>query len=317
MSFINSRAIASALFAGLAFGTACKKDAQPDSYGNFEAEETVVASETAGQLHEFLPTEGNTLTGGSRVAQVDTIQAALERDQLIAQRGGIVDHRTEVAQQVRALEVQLEIARRAKERTDRLFAQQAATAVQRDQQEREVRVLTEQIAGTRVGIARVASDVAALDVRIASVNDRIRRATIVTPIGGTVLATYVRTGEFIQPGQQLYRIANLDTLTLRTYVTGAQLTQFRIGQTVSVRVDDGSKSLRTYSGTVTWISAKAEFTPTPVQTRDARGDLVYAVKVRVANADGSLKIGMPGDVSLGGQVATNTPQKNSPAATKP
>jgi HlyD family secretion protein len=51
-------------------------------------------------------------------------------------------------------------------------------------------------------------------------------------------------------------------------------------------------------GTVSWISSKAEFTPTPVQTRDERTDLVYAVKIRVPNRDGVLKIGMPADVVL-------------------
>lgn len=305
--FLNASAkTALVLLTFTLLAAACKKDTPPDSYGNFEAEETVVAAETAGQLQEFLPVEGQVLTAKARVGQVDTIQLSLERDQLVAQRAGIVDHRTEVSQQIRTLDVQLEIAKRSKERTDRLFAQQAATALQRDQQERDVRVLTEQIAGTRVGIARVASDLAALDVRIAAVNDRLRRATIVSPISGTVLATYVRTGEFIQPGQQLYRVANLDTLTLRAYVTGAQLSQFKIGETVQVHVDGIDKTLRSYTGMVTWVSSRAEFTPTPVQTRDDRGDLVYAVKVRVANADGALKIGMPADVSLRGQVATNT-----------
>jgi HlyD family secretion protein len=47
---------------------------------------------------------------------------------------------------------------------------------------------------------------------------------------------------------------------------------------------------------VSWISAEAEFTPTPVQTREERADLVYAVKIVVPNPDGLLKIGMPADV---------------------
>ncbi|MEP6831936.1 MAG: HlyD family efflux transporter periplasmic adaptor subunit [Gemmatimonas sp.] len=296
----------------LLFAAGCKKETPADSYGNFEAEETVVASETGGQLHEFVPVEGQAVAAHSRVGQLDTLQLVLERDQLVAQRSGITDHRKEIAQQVRTLEVQLEIAQRSKARIDRLFAQQAATAQQRDQMERDVRVLVEQVAGTRLGIERVASDVATLEARIASVNDRIRRATIVSPIAGTVLATYVRAGEIIQQGQQLYRVANLDTLTLRAYVTGAQLTSFRIGQLVQVHVDGAAKSLRNYNGTITWVSARAEFTPTPVQTRDDRGDLVYAVKIRVANTDGALKIGMPADVSLNaGEVALN------PAANKP
>jgi HlyD family secretion protein len=52
------------------------------------------------------------------------------------------------------------------------------------------------------------------------------------------------------------------------------------------------------SGTVTWVSSDAEFTPTPVQTREERADLVYALKIRVDNPSGILKIGMPADVDL-------------------
>ena len=294
------------------FSAACKKEVTADSYGNFEAEETVVAAETSGQLHEFSPVEGQTLAANSAVGQVDTIQLALDRDQLLTQRSGIADHRKAAVLQLRTLEVQFDIAQRSKARIDRLFAQQAATAQQHDQMERDVRVLTEQIAGAQVGIESVASDLATLNARIASVTDRIRRATIVSPIGGTVLATYVRTGEFIQQGQQLYRIANLDTLTLRAYVTGTQLASFRIGQQLQVNIDGADKTLRHYPGTVTWVSSRAEFTPTPVQTRDDRGDLVYAVKVRVANADGSLKIGMPADLSLTSSPVATTPPANKP-----
>jgi HlyD family secretion protein len=113
-----------------------------------------------------------------------------------------------------------------------------------------------------------------------------------------VLATYARAGEFVQPGQPLFRLASLDTLTLRAYVTEPQLAQLRLGQRVQVTVDRGEGNRLALPGTVSWISAKAEFTPTPVQTRDERADLVYAVKIRVPNQSGVLKIGMPADVAL-------------------
>jgi HlyD family secretion protein len=51
-------------------------------------------------------------------------------------------------------------------------------------------------------------------------------------------------------------------------------------------------------GVVSWISSQAEFTPTPIQTREERADLVYAVKIRVPNERGILKIGMPADVQF-------------------
>ena len=93
-----------------------------------------------------------------------------------------------------------------------------------------------------------------------------------------------------------FRLANLDSLDLRAFVTEPQLTQLRIGARVQVSVDRDKSDRLTVPGTVTWIASKAEFTPTPVQTRDERADLVYAVKIRVANASGALKIGMPADV---------------------
>ena len=100
-------------------------------------------------------------------------------------------------------------------------------------------------------------------------------------------------------GQPLYKIANLDTVELRAYVTEPQLAHIRIGQRATVSVDVGAQQRRTLPGTVDWISSQAEFTPTPIQTRDERANLVYAIKVRVLNTSGALKIGMPGDVELG------------------
>lgn len=293
--------------------TACHKPASADAFGNFEAEEVVVAAETSGQLLRFSPVEGQALVAKSAAGLVDTIQLALERDQLVAQRAGLGDRRREAAEQMAAVEVQHEIAQRTRQRVDRLFATQAATAQQRDQAERDERVLGTQVASSRAGLDRIATDQLSLDARIAAVQDRIRRATLTCPVSGTVLATFVRAGEMIQPGQALYRVASLDTLTLRAYVTGGQLHAFAIGQQVQVHVDGDAGTLRAYPGTVSWVSSKAEFTPTPVQTRDERENLVYAVKVRVANPDGALKIGMPGDLTLLAPPANAKPAKGAAA----
>ena len=47
------------------------------------------------------------------------------------------------------------------------------------------------------------------------------------------------------------------------------------------------------AGKVSWISPEAEFTPKNVQSREARADLVYAVKITIPNPEQVLKIGMP------------------------
>jgi HlyD family secretion protein len=276
----------------------CHRGDEPDAYGNFEATETVVSAETGGTLLAFTPVEGQQVTPGPTLAVIDTTQLALDRQQLGAQRTAVRARVAESERQIGVLAVQREIAGRAYARVKRLFADQAATAQQLDAAERDYRVLGEQIAALRAQRNSVTQDVAASNARVAQIAERIAKSRVTAPFPGTVLATCVRAGEYVQPGQPLFRLANLDTLTLRAYVTEPQLAQLRIGQRVEVNVDHGESDRLAVPGTVSWIASKAEFTPTPVQTRDERADLVYAVKIRVPNANGALKIGMPADVAL-------------------
>ncbi len=277
---------------------ACGGDAEPDAYGNFEANEVVVSAQASGQLQSFTITEGMQVTRGAVVGLVDTTQLALEREQIIAQREATAARVTEVTRQIGVLDVQRDLAQRAYDRTKRLFAQQAATAQQMDQAEREYRVVVAQIEAARAQRAGVARQEGSTSARVAQLRDLIAKSTIVNPEPGTVLTTYVRTGEVVRPGQPLYRIANLDTLTLRAYVTETQLASLRLGQRVQVNVDAGEGERQAVPGTIAWISSRAEFTPTPIQTRDERANLVYAVKVSVPNGTGVLRIGMPADLSI-------------------
>ncbi|MFL5577813.1 MAG: HlyD family secretion protein [Gemmatimonadaceae bacterium] len=290
--------LAAALALAGAAGAACSRGADPDAYGNVEATEVVVGAEASGQLLWFAPTEGMRLPADTLVGVIDTTELALQREQLAAQRAGGASRVTEVARQIDVLEVQRDVARRTYERTRRLFAQQAATAYQLDQAEREYRVLDEQIGAARAQRRTAGQDVAATEARAAQVRQQIENGHVRNPAPGTVLATYARAGEFVQTGQPLYRIANLDTVDVRAYVTEPQLAELRIGQRAEVAADAAGGERRALPGTVTWVSSQAEFTPTPIQTREERADLVYAIKVRVSNAGGVLKIGMPVDVRL-------------------
>ena len=318
----------------------CRGEAGPDAYGNVEATEVAVSSEVGGRLVTFTVDEGQTLAAGDVVGTVDPTALVLQRDQataqrdaassragetdsqvraLLAQRDALQSQRDAAAAQRRALQSQLEIARRQHERMRRLFAQQAATAQQLDQAERDDRVLTEQIKAqdeqiqaherqiaaqnAQVSAAqqqqRVAkAQVGAADAQVDQLNDRIMRATVTNPAAGTVLTTYARTGEIVQAGQPLYTIADLGTVDVRAYITEPQLALVMLGQQARVNVDVAGDNRRSLTGTVSWISSRAEFTPTPIQTRDERADLVYAVKIRVPNENGVLKIGMPVDVDF-------------------
>jgi HlyD family secretion protein len=318
---------------------ACSQQPQPDAYGNVEATEVVVSSEVGGQLTAFTVDEGQLLTAGQAAGSVDPTQLTLQRGQAVAQRESAVSRVGEVDRQVEvlgaqrdalqaqhdaavaqrgALQAQLEIARRNHERTQRLFAQQAATSQQLDQAERDDRVLqdqvkaqdgqiqaqarqvaaqTAQIAAARQQQQTARTQVSAAGAQVAQLDDRIKRSTITNPSAGTVLVTYAKQGEVVQAGQPLYKVADMGTVDVRAYVSEPQLADVKVGTQARVTLDSGD-GRQTLNGTVSWVSTQAEFTPTPIQTRDERADLVYAVKIRVANQNSMLKIGMPVDVEF-------------------
>ncbi len=333
------RTVAAAVVA-LLLQAACNRTAAPDAYGNVEATEVVVGAEAAGRLVTYTVTEGAVVQAGAVVATIDATQLGFERDQLAAQqtatrsrigemrqqtaalesqRGSSVAQRDAARAQRDALAAQLEIAGRAHARTRRLFDQQAATAQQLDQAERDERVLASQIAaqdeqikaqerqiaaqtdlvrGARAQEQTIAAQLAGAQAQVSQAGERIRKTEVRNPIDGTVLTTYAKAGEVVQTGQPLYRVANLTAMEVRAYVTEPQLSAIRLGQEARVSIDSGGGRRQSVSGSISWISARAEFTPTPIQTREERADMVYAIKIRVPNASGVLKIGMPVDVQF-------------------
>jgi HlyD family secretion protein len=250
----------------------------------------------------------------SRVGEARQQIAALE-----SQRAAAAAQREAASAEREALAAQLEIAKRAHDRTRRLFDQQAATAQQLEQTEREQRVLAsrisaqdeqikahdsqiaaqaDQVRGARAQAQTAAAQAAAADAQMSQAGERIRKTEVRNPIDGTVLTTYVKAGEVVQAGQPLYRVANLAEMEVRAFITEPQLSAIRLGQEARVSIDAGGGQRSTMSGTISWISSRAEFTPTPIQTREERVNLVYAIKIRVPNAAGVLKIGMPVDVQF-------------------
>src|SRR5262249_30735325 len=164
--------------------------------------------------------------------------------------------------------------------------------------DRQVDAHAGQIRAVRAQQQTLREQVASADALVNQAGERLRKTTITNPLAGTVLTTYAKAGEFVQTGQPLYRIANLETVDVRAYISESQLAGVRVGQDARVTLDAGGTGRQTVPGSVSWISPRAEFTPTPIQTRDERTDLVYAVKIRVPNEKGLLKIGMPVDVQF-------------------
>lgn len=134
-----------------------------------------------------------------------------------------------------------------------------------------------------------------LEKQMLQIRDRINRCSIINPVDGTVLTRFVQQGELVPAGRILYTISSMDTLILRAYISGNQLSSLQLEDTVTV-LTDGLEKQQKHRGIIRWISSEAEFTPKQIQTREERVNLVYAVKIYVPNPDGILKIGMPADI---------------------
>ena len=265
-----------------------------DAYGNFEAIEVLVSSEVQGRIIQFDPMEGDRIAQDRVVARLDSTQLVLKREQLRTGLASLKARITTLDAQLDAQRVQLENLQREEQRVENLFERGAATAKQRDDINGQVALLEAQMEATASQKASVHAERSTLEVQIDQVDDQIGRCLVRNPVGGTILNKYKEMGEIAVPGQPLYKIANLDQLILRAYLTGSQLSRVAIGAPVTVQFD-APGGLARVEGEVTWVSPSAEFTPKIIQTREERVSLVYAFKVRVPN-DGSLKIGMPGEV---------------------
>lgn len=290
--------VAVALFALLPLAGCGDRDA-PDAQGNFEAREITVSAEVGGRLLRFSAHEGSRPDAGEPVAVVDTTTLTLQRRELVSQRRAATARVEEVRRQIEVLRSQLQTAREEHERNLRLLDADAATPRQVNLSQGEVRTLERRLDAARAQSDAVRDEIGAIEARLAQVAQRIDDATVTNPVSGVVLEAYADEGEYVGAGQPLYDIASLDTLQLRAYVTGDQLSQIRLGREVTVRYDVGVDQRATRPGVITRIAAEAEFTPTRVQTPEERVGFVYAVEIAVPNADEALKIGMPGEVILG------------------
>lgn len=286
-----------------------------DASGVFESDEVIVSAEQSGQLLSFDVREGDTLSKGELVGNIDMSNTILQKEQVQATISALRQKTTNprpeielVKDQLAVQESQLEQQLREKKRTEALLKADAATQKQLDdinsaidQLQKQITVSKQQIALDESNIATqnrtIYSEQGPLEKSAAQYQDQIDKGQIINPIKGTVLTRYALQGEMTTTGKALYKIANLDTLTLRAYVTGSQLTQVKLGQSVKVYADQGKDQYREYPGQVYWISDQSEFTPKTIQTRDERANLVYAVKIHVVN-DGYLKLGMYGEVKF-------------------
>lgn len=272
-----------------------------DASGVFESTEVTVSAEGNGKILSLDLQEGDRLEAGQIVGCIDTVQLHLSEIQLEASRRAVGSGRLDISKQIAALESQIGKQRQELDRFTKLEKAGASNRKQVEDIQAQIETLERQLAAQKESLnssnRNVSGQADALEAQIEQIRDRIRKCVITSPVAGTVLAKYSEAGEFAALGRALFKVADIDNIRLRAYITADQLTTLKLGQQVRVFADQGSSGRKEYAGTLIWISDKAEFTPKTIQTRDERANLVYAVKIAVEN-DGLIKLGMYGDIKF-------------------
>ena len=286
----------------LALFSACGNGAPKyDATGTFETTEVLVSAEASGRLLYFDIEEGMLLKAGEEVGVVDTVQLYLKKLQLEASIKSVEEQRPDILKQVAATKEQISAAQRERNRVANLLKVGAANQKQLDDAEDQLEVLRKQLVAQNSTLSNSHQSLtwqsSSVGIQVAQVEDQLKKCHIISSLTGTVLAKYAEAGELAAPGTPLFKIADMEQIYLRAYITSEQLSEVQLGQKVTVYSDYGKDVRKEYPGIVIWISDSSEFTPKTILTKDERANLVYAIKVAVKN-DGMLKIGMYGGVDF-------------------
>lgn len=290
---------------GIMLLSACSnKDGDYDASGSFEATEVIVSSEANGKIERLSIVEGQHLVKGEQVGLIDSIQLYLQKMSLLSNAKAVRTQRPDIAAQTASIKEQIITLEKEKQRTTNLIKANAATQKQLDDINGQLEVLQKQLSALESNLQKstqsISAQSSAMDIQIEQIEDRLRKSIITSPITGTVLNKYAEVGELANMGTPLFKIADIDNMILRVYVTSDQLSSIKLNDKIKVfvdKTDQDNENKKMLEGVVTWISSKSEFTPKTIQTKNERANLVYAMKVSVKN-DGYLKIGMYGEVQF-------------------
>ena len=272
-----------------------------DASGVFEATEVTVSAKTQGEVLNLWADEGDAIQEGDTLGAIDNRQLVFQKEQLVNNRQANDSRVMDVETQIASVKQQITNTQKEKVRFEELLQEKAASRKQVDDLDYQLSVLQKQLAQLTEQLStqnRSLKDQSkGIDAQISQVEEQLTDAVITSPLTGTVIQKYVEKGEYVSPGKALFKLANLQTMKLRAYLTADQVAGIKLGQKVRVYADQGVADRKEYEGTITWISQKAEFTPKTIMTRDERANLVYAIKIRINN-DGLIKAGMYGDIKL-------------------
>lgn len=291
-----------------------------DGSGTIEATNIILSSKVAGTINKIFCDEGALVKKGDTILIIDhelydiqLKQATAGKDladaQLDLANKGARDEDISQAEEIfNQAEAGYKQALADKNRMKNLFESQSITQKQWEDIQTKFRITESQFNASKENLKKIKNITRPEDKKQARANfnkadaavqlikKNINDCYLTAPANGHIVKMFFEEGETVTPGASLLKLSDLSKVDLVIYVPEEKLPFIKLGQTAEVIID--AFEMKTFPGSVTYISPEAEFTPKNIQTKDERTKLVFAVKIQILNPDFELKAGLPADAKI-------------------
>jgi HlyD family secretion protein len=255
-----------------------------DIYGSgmIEVQEIDISTKLSGQIQQLRVEEGDVVKQGDTLVIIDHRELSAQNDEALAS--------------IRAAQQSLEELTLKKTNTEKNLKRIQNLYETGDVAQKELEDFELQMQIIIAEEKKAQAVLQASQARMALIQTQIDNAYILSTLDGVVLTKNFHEGEMVFTGAKIVTIGDLTSAWLKIYLAETDIGKVSLGSEARVLVD--AYPDEAFTGTVTWISSEAEFTPKNIQTKDERAELVFAIKITIPNPDQKLLPGMPADAFI-------------------
>ncbi|WP_221795367.1 HlyD family efflux transporter periplasmic adaptor subunit [Oceanobacter mangrovi] len=292
-------------------------------YGNVDVRQVSLSFEGSGRITQMLAEEGDQLHQGDVVAVLDTQPLELQAQEVTArieaaqqgllklQNGARPQEIAQARSQLTAAKTQAQQSSRDYQRLQDIFKASKGTSVsqsdvdkahsalliaeaQANQSQQALELL---LAGARAeDIAAAEAQLQVLQANLQLLQLQIQRGQLIAPADANIRSRLLEVGDMASPSRPVFTLALTNPKWIRVYVNETRLGRIHEGMKASISSD--SQPDKPITGSLSYISSSAEFTPKAIQTEELRTSLVYEVRIRFDDPQGQLKLGQPVTVNI-------------------
>lgn len=263
--------------------------------GLIEATEVLVSAETSGRIEKLNFDEGMDLNSGDTMLVIDPSRLELEKRSALAKLEVAKSKLVSGNLAEKSARETVEFLKNELDRQNKMITDGASTQQSFDKISHEYDLAEINLSNAAASIKTIKAEIISIEAEIAKIDRMLKDCYPLSPIRGIVSKKYVDRGELVVTGKSIAKIIDQSDIWVKIYLTAEDFSKVKIGDKAKIDTEFD----KVFNGTIIWTSEEAEFTPKNVQTKKSRSNLMYAVKAKITDNDGSLKVGMPVYVTLG------------------